>query len=93
MIYKLFLVADLIALMTAMTFFAIGLTDGSVGSFNIVIWTALMAFLGGIFWIGRRLRSNDRPRLATAVLGIVAIPALLGGLFMLIVLIAQPRWN
>jgi hypothetical protein len=93
MICKLFLVADLIALMTAMTFFAIGLTDGSVGSFNIVIWAALMTFLGGILWIGRRLRSNDRTRLATAVLGIVAIPTLLGGLFMLIVLIAQPRWN
>ena len=45
-------------------FFFWGLTDGSVSSFNILLWLTLISAVGGILvgsWI---LRANGRPRIA-----------------------------
>ena len=91
--YRVFLACAGVVAAIAVTFFAIGIGDGSVSSFNLGLWLVLLVGLGTVLWIGHTLRRRDKTGLAIAVLGIVAVPGLLGGLFMLLVVITQPRWN
>jgi len=74
-------------------FFMVGLADGSVSSFNIVLWLgilgALAAILGGAFWL--KWAGHVWP--AIGVLLVLAIPAILALLFFLVVMISNPRWN
>jgi hypothetical protein len=74
-------------------FFFAGLGDGSVDSFNIVLWLTILGILAAILGGGWLLKANGHPRLASVVLLILAIPGLLYGLFILSVIILQPRWN
>jgi hypothetical protein len=82
----------LIALVFVM-FFIWGLADGSVSSFNILLWLGILAALGGILGGSSWLRNAGRQRAAKAVLMTLAFPGAMAVLFFLIVLIAQPRWN
>ena len=74
-------------------FFVVGVGDGSVSSFNIGIWIALLAVVstvvGGSLW----LHSIGRRRLALALAAAMAVPALLMGLFFLLLILSGPRWN
>lgn len=77
----------------AVVFFVIGLADGSVSSFNMALWIVLLGGLGAILWAGFALRARGHARWAIAVLGIAAVPGLIGAFLMLLVLVTQPRWN
>ena len=77
----------------AVYFFAIGLADGSVSSFNIVMWLALLAGIAAILGAGWFLNAKGQRGAAIAVLAIMALPGFLAGLFLLLVLLLQPRWN
>jgi hypothetical protein len=77
----------------AIVFFVIGIGDGTVSSFNIVLWVALLAGAGCSLWAGRSLRARGRFGPAIAALSVSALPALVGGLFLLMLLVTQPRWN
>ena len=81
-----------IALIAAYFFFA-GLSDGSVSSFNILLWLAILGGLAAILGGGLQLKSSGHRGLATGVLLILAIPGLLFGMFLLAAIILQPRWN
>lgn len=74
-------------------FFMIGLNDGSVSSFNMGMWTilllALAAIMGGSLW----LKSLNHIGLAKVLLCLLAIPGLLFGLFMLLMITTNTRWN
>ena len=74
-------------------FFFWGLADGTVSSFNIVLWLAILAGLAGILAGSHRLQSKGHARPAMGLLLILAIPGFLGVLFFLAVLILHPRWN
>lgn len=50
---------------------------------------AVAGTIGG----GWLLNANGRRGAAIAVLSILAVPGVLYGLFVLLVIIAQPRWN
>ncbi|MGO4682758.1 hypothetical protein [Hyphomicrobium sp. 2TAF46] len=91
--YRLFLAVDAIALLIAGYFFFVGIGDGSVSSFNIVLWLTVLAGIIAIVGTGYRFHTNGQTGLATGVLAILAVPAILAGLFVLSILIAQPRWN
>ena len=77
----------------AIVFFVVGVGDGSVASFNIVRWVALLAGAGLSLWAGRSLRARGRFGPAIAALSVSALPALVGGVFLLLLLVTQPRWN
>lgn len=91
--YRGFFGCGLVCAALAVAFFFIGLGDGSVSSFNLTLWLLLLAGLGTVLWAGHVLRRRGRTGAAIAVLGIVALPGLLAGLFALLVVITQPRWN
>jgi hypothetical protein len=74
-------------------FFFWGLADGTVSSFNIVLWLAILAGLAVILGGSLKLRAKGHARPAIGILLILAIPGMLGVLFFLAVLILQPRWN
>jgi len=73
-------------------FFMTGLNDGTVSSFNIVLWLgilgALAAILGGSLW----LKSRSMVGALVLVLAL-SIPAVLALLFLLKILIFNPRMN
>lgn len=74
-------------------FFAIGLLDGSVSSFNLGLWGALLlatfAVTGGSLW----LKLTGRSAWASVVASLLAVPGLLAALFLIVVLLINPRWN
>lgn len=92
-IYHLFLAAAAASLAVALYFFGTGLAEGSVSSFNMVMWLALLGSLGAISVGGFGLDRSGKRAAAIAVLAIVAVPAILAALFLLVLLITQPRWN
>jgi hypothetical protein len=73
-------------------FFFVGLADGSVSSFNLVLWMGVVAatlgVTGGSLW----LRKNH-PVLATVVAMLLGLPGLLAGLLLLALALSHPRWN
>lgn len=87
-----FVCAALTALVTVV-FFVIGLGDGSVSSFNLSLWLGLLAVVSLSLWAGYALRARGSAGLAIAALSITAVPGVLGALFLLLLLVTQPRWN
>jgi hypothetical protein len=74
-------------------FFFWGLVDGTVSSFNIVLWlgmlTGLAVVVGGSLW----LKSAGHRIPAILLTLVLAVPGLLAALFMLLVIVTHPRWN
>lgn len=74
-------------------FFLWGLEDGTVSSFNIVLWLGTLGALAGILGGGWILQSKGLRWPAIGLLSVLAIPGFLVGLFFLALIILQPRWN
>lgn len=84
---------DAVAAAVAVYFFLSGLARGSVSSFNMGIWVALLAALTIVLGGSLALRGAGRPGWGVALLSLIAIPALLYGVFVLSLIIFKPRWN
>lgn len=93
MLVRTLLGTDLLVALVVVYFFVIGLADGSVSSFNMNLWLGLLAAVAGTIGSGWLLNANGRHGAAIAVLSVLAVPGVLYGLFVLLVIIAQPRWN
>ena len=93
MIYRLLLALDILVAAAVVGFFLWGLSDGSIGPDNILLWLVLLAMTGGLFFGAVRLRAKGQNAAAIAMLVILALPAFLFAMLMAVVLIAQPRWN
>ena len=93
MLVRTLLGVDLLVALVVVYFFVIGLADGSVSSFNMNLWLGLLAAVAGTIGGGWLLNAKGRRGVAIAVLSILAVPGVLYGLFVLLVIVAQPRWN
>ncbi len=84
---------DVLICIIVAVFFFLGLVDGTVSSFNIRIWITILAALAfiiaGSFW----LKMLGYPGFGTMLLLVLAIPGLLYGLFILLVVITKTSWN
>ncbi len=84
---------DALVAAVVLYFFFVGLGDGSITSRNLGMWLILVAVaaiaVGGGLW----LYSTHRYLLAKAILWLFALPGLAYTLFILVALIARPRWN
>lgn len=87
-----FVVAGLMGLV-AVAFFIIGLADGSVSSYNIVLWLGLLSVVAASLIGGFRLHAAGRTGAAVLALSILAVPGLIGGFLLLLLLVSNPRWN
>jgi hypothetical protein len=74
-------------------FFFAGIRDGSVSSFNMLLWLALVG--GVVLVVGGSLvlRAAGKLMLALVLSLLLAIPGVLLGLFFLILIVSHPRWN
>jgi hypothetical protein len=77
----------------ALFFFFWGLADGSVSSFNIGLWTALLAALAAVIGGSLWLKSIGRRRLSISVLLVFAVPGLLYAAFLILVIASGESWN
>ena len=93
LIFVSIFVCSALTTMVAVAFFVIGVGDGSVSSFNLTLWLALLSAMSLSLWGGYALRVRGRSRLAIAALAVTAVPGVFAALFILLVLITQPRWN
>jgi hypothetical protein len=91
--YVFLFIIDAIALLIALYFFAEGLGDGTVSSVNIALWLGILSGLSAPILAGWYLRTREQIVAANLVLAVVAVPAILAGLFVISLLISQPRWN
>jgi len=69
---------NLAAALLAFAFFVIGLADGTVTTFNILIWAAVLSVLFSLPFGAWLMRVRGQARLATVLLVPVAVLAALG---------------
>ncbi|MEW5838466.1 MAG: osmoprotectant transporter permease [Pseudomonadota bacterium] len=74
-------------------FFIIGLLDGSVSSFNLALWLAILVALAALLLGGYALHAAGKPRIAAALLSLLAVPGILAAMLSLVVIISPPNWN
>ena len=84
---------DALIALVVLYFFFIGLADGSVSSNNLGLWTLLLIALAAIMFGSIWLQNHQYIASAKGLLCVLAVPGLLAGLFMVIILITNPRWN
>jgi hypothetical protein len=84
---------DSIIALIAFYFFVVGLIDGSVSSFNVLLWLAVLSGIAAVLGGGVLLNRNGYRRRANTLLLVLAFPGLACGLLLLIAVIWQPRWN
>lgn len=84
---------DALIMLVVLYFFFVGLADGSVSSFNAGLWFILLLVVGSIVGGSLWLRSSGRNGAAIVILLVLAVPGLVFALFILILVIANPRWN
>lgn len=93
LIYRLFLVIDVAVAAVVVYFFVVGLGDGTVSSRNGAMWAGLLAAVAVVPAGGMILQAKGYRGAAIALLAIMAVPGFLAGLFVLSLIVLQPRWN
>lgn len=84
---------DAIAALVAIVFFFIGIADGSVSSSNSGIWFLMLAGLAAILLGSLWLKAHEYMGLAKTLLAVLAVPTALYGLFLLVAIFSNTRWN
>jgi hypothetical protein len=84
---------DIVAALIGVAFFFIGLADGTVSSFNMMLWLALLAGLAVVVFGSRALHRNGQRWPALALAGVLAFPALLFALMIVVFVVSGARWN
>jgi hypothetical protein len=86
-------IINLIATLVLYGFFLVGIGDGTVSAYNIGLWLPILVGFSAVVAGGWILRAKGRAGIATAILLPAAIPCTLYGVFVLLLIILQPRWN
>jgi Na+/melibiose symporter-like transporter len=92
-LFSVFWVIDAIVTAIALYFFFIGLADGSVSSYNILLWLFLLIILAAVLVGSFLLKSAGKLLAAKILAGFLAIPSLLVLLFFIILISSDVRWN
>ena len=92
-LYRILLGIDGLAAAVLLFFFGLGLQDGSVASYNIMLWLELLAGMALLLWGGIFFGRRRQFLPANLILATPAAPAILFGLFVLAAIILQPNWH
>jgi len=84
---------DAVVAAVVVGFYLVGLGDGSVSSFNAMLWLGILAALAVVVGGSLVLKTVGRRALAIALALLLAVPAALFCLFWVVVIVAHPRWN
>lgn len=84
---------NLLASLVALGFFIVGLADGSVTTFNILLWAAMLSTLFSLPWLAWLMRLRGHRRLGTILLLPIAGVAALAALAMLVLIASPGSWR
>ncbi len=84
---------NLLASLVALGFFIVGLADGSVTTFNILLWAAMLSTLFSLPWFAWLMRLRGHRRLGTILLLPVAGVAAVAALAMLVLIVSPGSWR
>jgi hypothetical protein len=84
---------DIMVALVFFAFFFIGIADGSVSSFNIVLWLGVLGALTALVLGVHALAGKGRMVLATVLAAVPAVPAVLYALLMALAVMTGARWN
>jgi len=93
MMFKILMAIDALAALIVGCFFVVGLTDGSITAFNMNLWLGILRAVAAVLVGGTLLRNAGKPLLGNLVLAVLAVPTLLYGLFIVLVVASGERWN
>jgi hypothetical protein len=93
MMFRMLWGVDVVAALIALAFFVIGIDDGTVSSFNMMLWIALLAGLAVIVFGSNALQARGQRGLAFILAAVLAVPLLLACLFFALLLVSGVRWN
>ena len=91
--YRVFLAVASVVALVIVIFFFWGLADGSVYSFNFAIWFVALVIAVAAPIFGVQFATRGHHFAAIFVLGILALPGLVYGLFLLVVVGSGTSWN
>lgn len=74
-------------------FFLWGLLDGTVSPVTLPYWAMMVGLPAAVLWAATALSAQGRNWAALVLLGVMAVPAILLGIIILVFMIAPPRWN
>jgi hypothetical protein len=92
-IFRIVWVVAVIVALLGVAFFVIGIADGTVSSFNIVLWAAVLAGLAAVVFGSRALNRRGQVAAAAVLAAVLAVPGLLYALFLLVAVTSGVRWN
>jgi hypothetical protein len=92
-LFRMLLGIDAIICAIIVVFFFIGMVSGSVSSYNIGLWIAILAALAVIFGVSLWLKMLGYTVFGTLLLLVIAIPGLLYGLFIFLTIVTKTSWN
>jgi len=92
-LFRILFGIDALAALVFLYFFVIGVGDGSVSSFNIQLWLIILLGVAAVLVGGFILNSKGSRAAANALVAVLAVPAILFALFMLTIILTNPRWN
>lgn len=93
MFFRILWAVDVVAALVALAFFAIGIEDGTVSSFNIGLWLALLGGLAIIVFGSNALYVKGQHGLAFILAAVLAVPAALACLLLGLLLISGTSWH
>ncbi len=93
MAFKILWGIDAVTALIFIVFFIIGIGDGTVSSFNIMLWLLILSILAAVLIGSLWLQKAGRPRFANALAIALAVPSVLTGLFFLLLIVLHPKWN
>ena len=93
MLFRILFAIDAVIAAVILYFFFVGLGDGSVSSFNMGLWLAILGGVAAILFGAWMLNGKGQRAAANVILLLLALPGGLYGFFILLVLILQPNWR
>ena len=91
--YRILLAIDALVGAILLYFFITGIEDGSVSSFNILLWLAMLGGFAALVGVALTLRARGHKAAANFVLLVPALPGLLAMIFLLMVVLLQPDFR
>ncbi len=90
--FKILWGIDALACIVVLYFYLVGLADRSVSSKNMGLWMMILLILAAVMF-GSILLRPHYPSMAVSLVGLLAVPVIGYGLFILVALFSKGKWN
>jgi hypothetical protein len=92
-LFYIILAIDTLVPIIAIFYFFVGLADGSVSSRNMLLWIVLLAALVLLWLACLYLYKAGWIKLAWTIAILLGLPAMIGLLYILMIMFGNVRWN